>query len=193
MTKNREAIIESIATHLRTAVEMGSEVDPYYTPEMVLAAQEIIDLRKTFLTRAGEPDILGKSYAYRQAFGDTMTRAGLAGVDRNRVGSSLRYHIGNLLRESMTPEEVADLGLVKSSPRETSKKSFERRSKMWRGLNEESPGPVTDPVDAVEALLAMSSMLGRISVDWASASLQQRQVAELAAKSIAEAAQTVAG
>ena len=157
------------------------------------AGRKIIELRKTFLTRGGEPDILGTSYAYRQTFGDMLTEAGITGADRTRVSSSLRYHIGNFLRQSLSPEEVADLGLVKSSPRETAKKSYDRRAALWRGLNNQDTTPITDPVDLVELLLAVSAMLSRANVDWTAASPQQRQIAEMAARTIADDARRVAG
>ena len=192
MDKNREDLIDQIAEHLRTAVKMGSPVDPYYTPEMLRAAETILELRRTFLTRSGEPDILGTSYAYRQAFGEAMTRAGLQGHDRTRAGSSMRYHIGNLLRERLSPEEIKELGLVKASPRETSSKAHAHKSRLWNSVNDPETEPITDPKDAVEALLGMSALLGLIRVDWAQASPQQRQIAEMAAKSIADSVQGLA-
>lgn len=192
MNSTRQSLTSEIAEHLHAAIAQGSEVDPYYTPEMVAAAKKIIELRQTFLTRSGEPDILGSTYAYRRSFGDMMTEAGITGADRTRVSSSLRYHIGNVLRETLSPEEVADLGLVKSSPRETAKKSYDRRAALWRGWNDQDTSPITEPGDVVEMLLAVASMLGRVQVDWTAATPQQRQIAEMASRTIAEAAPTVA-
>lgn len=67
-----------------------------------------VALRKQY----GDPT--GKSYEYRQLMAQIYRDAGI----EQDVQGSIRYHIGNLIRRTMTPRELEREGLLATSPLE---------------------------------------------------------------------------
>lgn len=83
-------------------------------------AEAVVDMRATFTDKHGEPDWAGRSYDYRMAVREAFHTAGLTPQhpQRERAMSLLRYHIGNVVRERLPEEEVANVGLLVAGPKE---------------------------------------------------------------------------
>lgn len=74
------------------------------------AAEMQVELRQYF-DRNGETDWLGKSYAYRQLMTETYGLAGILPSERKKLGDAVRYHVINVLRERLSPDELQALEL----------------------------------------------------------------------------------
>lgn len=81
------------------------------------AAEKMVELRSHFTNAKGEPDWQGRTWDYRQLVSDIYNGAGLEAEANSRVKTSLRYYIGQVLRERLTKDELRDAGLLKDSPR----------------------------------------------------------------------------
>jgi hypothetical protein len=184
----RDTLMDEVADNIRKAADKVDAVGRYDNAHINAAVKGLFDLRQTFTTRSGEPDYLGQSYPYRQAFGEILARAGLTGEARSRMGSSLRYHMGNHIREVLDDETRERLGLVKLSPRETSTQAHAKKARLWRNMGETGIEPITNPEEGVEALLGLANLLEQLSVDWSKATPQQQQVAKLATRRVRELA-----
>lgn len=122
-------------------------------------AGRVVDLRLRFETHDGQPDWLGTSGGYRAAIGGLYDEAG---VDKKSVGSSLRYHIGAVLRERMPPEAVAEAGLM-PNPDEVRRQRRRANSALLRAVTGRISGDAVEAlggiVAATEALRAVPSEL----------------------------------
>lgn len=63
-------------------------------------------------------DMLGKRHDYRQVVAGMYRDAGIPPDSAARVQGSVRWHVGNLLRKTLTPRELRKLGLLETSPLE---------------------------------------------------------------------------
>lgn len=66
----------------------------------------------------GKPDYAGKSSEYRAVAARIYEEAGVPADSAGTIQASVRYHIGNVLREIHTEKELAEAGLQSASPRE---------------------------------------------------------------------------
>ena len=106
----------------------------------------LVDLREHFLTDTGEPDWKGATHAYKAAVGETYRRAGFREI--GTISSSVRYHIGNVLRDRLTTEQLDDVGLKHDTPRTRSVGKPDRNRALLAALRPGSPGSEA-PVDPV--------------------------------------------
>lgn len=72
----------------------------------------LVTLRGQYLNSDGGPDWLGSSAEYREALGALYGAAGVQAAERSSLGSTLRYHVREVLRERLPAAEVEALGLV---------------------------------------------------------------------------------
>src|SRR4051794_5569154 len=144
-----------LRTYLRTE-------DPLERTQLLKQfAELIVDLREHFLTDTGEPDWRGSTYAYKIAIGDLYRRAGFQ--DIGTISAAVRYHVGNVLRERLTPEQLEDLGLRSSTPRARSVEKRERNKALMAALR---PGyGHGGPVEPVRGLLGAATLLARIDAE----------------------------
>lgn len=117
----QKAAISSISRSL-------SASDNVRTDLLREAARYFIDARQHFFTREGEPDWLGRTYAYRTWVREVMSAAHVPGDEVSSLQAAIRYHSGNVLRDRLDAEQIDDLGLRKESPRERSVEKRERSS-----------------------------------------------------------------
>lgn len=126
-------------------------------------ASTFVAAREHFYTRDGAPDWLGATHAYRQWTREAYDRAGTPEAELSRLQASVRYHVGNIMREKLDPDEVADLGLREASPRE---RAVEKRERTSETLNLFGGGyPITEPGEALTALSVLEVTLRRIMPD----------------------------
>lgn len=133
----------------------------------------LVDLREHFLTELGEPDWAGATYAYKRAVGEIYRSAGF--TDISNISATVRYHIGNVLRERLSDDELEDAGLRLDTPRARSQAKRERTSAILAALR-----PITDAdgveVDPIRALVGAASLLSRVQGEaLAAASPAQRE------------------
>lgn len=81
-------------------------------------ATTLVDARSYFITADGSPDMKGRTWAYRQFVNDLYLEAGLSKEERLPIQAAVRYHVGEVVRGRLSPEELEDLGLQERSPKE---------------------------------------------------------------------------
>lgn len=88
------------------------------TDDLRRLAPIIVDLRGAFRLGDGRADWSGRSPEYRQAMADLYTRARVPEDQLDTVQAALRYHVGNLIRERASAEELEAVGMTPTSPKE---------------------------------------------------------------------------
>lgn len=116
-------------------------------------ARLFIDARAHFFTREGEPDWLGRTYAYRTWVREVMSAAHVPAEDVTSLQAAIRYHSGNLLRDRLDEDLLEDLGLRKKSPRE---RSVEKRERTSGTLNIFSGGAELATVEEITQLCTLA-------------------------------------
>lgn len=121
----------------------------------------LVEARQYFTDSDGFPDWRGRSYPYRQWVGGVYGDAGVPPEDRARVSASLRYHIGNALREALDPETLESLGLSADSPLARAKVQRGERADLLRSVTGSTTG--LESVDALRAIASARGLLLRVS------------------------------
>lgn len=159
------------------------------TVDLKIVASRFIDAREHFYTREGEPDWLGRTYAYRRWVREVMSDAHVPGDDLSTVQAAVRYHSGNILRERLDAATLADLGLRSESPRE---RSIEKRERYSETLSLFAGGARIESAEEIQAAVAMmDAALRRISL--ASLAPKERRAAAGALRTLCKHAEEVAG
>lgn len=81
-------------------------------------AKVVVVLRQRYRTPEGDIDWAGRSWDYRQTVGQMYEKAGIPPDSQSNIQASLRYHVGNLLREVAPAPQLEAVGLKTSSPKE---------------------------------------------------------------------------
>lgn len=154
-------------------------------------AKNFIDARAHFFTREGEPDWLGRTFAYRTWVREVMTSAHVPGEQVTSIQAAIRYHAGNLLRDRLNEEELDNLGLRKSSPRE---RSIEKRERTSGTLSLFEGGAELNTVDEILQLCNLTQRaLARVNAaSLASLPAKDRKAAREALRRVAERAEELA-
>jgi len=123
------------------------------TPGLLRQVADLfVDLRQLFITPSGEPDWTGSTKAYKMAVRGIFSDAGYQGQRRATVQASIRYHVNNVLRERLTPEELDYLGLHRESARQRHSVQRTTQAEMFaamRPTSEPVPDRVVDPMWAL--------------------------------------------
>ncbi|UIW13280.1 hypothetical protein SEA_CREWMATE_28 [Arthrobacter phage Crewmate] len=151
----QKAATESIHSSLSAA-------DTERTDRLRDAARFFIDARAHFFTREGEPDWRGRTYAYRTWVREVMSSAHVPGDEVTSLQAAIRYHSGNLLRDRLDEDAIADLGLRKESPRERSVEKRERTSETLNLFG--AGGEISDVADIVLLCTLAERALARVNV-----------------------------
>lgn len=78
----------------------------------------IVELRARSALDDGRPDWGGRSPGYRERMADLYRRAGVPKERLDTIQAAMRYHIGNLIRERASREELLAVGLTTTAPRD---------------------------------------------------------------------------
>lgn len=116
MTVKQTAQIVAAASELLRAAVRGDSSER--TAKYRQVADLLIDLRALHTAPDGSPDWAGRSFDYRAAVRDIYSLAGLSSDSSDPHKAALRYHIGNALRERLTPDQLEEAGLTKANPRD---------------------------------------------------------------------------
>lgn len=145
---------------LRAYIDAGG--DRERTPQILRdLAAVLVDMREHFVTDSGEPDWTGRSYGYRQAVQDLYADASVPPDERNRIQSSVRYHVGAVLRERLDDETLESLGIQADSPMERSRAQRAKRSAQLQAIRGGGPDALGH-IDALRALEGASALLARV-------------------------------
>jgi hypothetical protein len=162
----QKAAIESIHESLSAA-------DTERTELLRDTARLFIDARAHFFTREGEPDWKGRTYAYRTWVREIMSAAHVPGEEITSLQAAIRYHSGNLLRDRLGDDAIADLGLRKESPRERSVEKRERTSETLNLFG--AGGEISSPAEIALLCTLSERALARVNV--AALSAEEREEA----------------
>lgn len=88
-------------------------------------APVIVELRSRYTLEDGRPDWGGRSPEYRAQMASLYNRAGVPKDQLDTVQAAMRYHIGNLLRERASSDELLSVGLTATAPRQRNSASRE--------------------------------------------------------------------
>ncbi|QOP65085.1 hypothetical protein PQE12_gp25 [Arthrobacter phage Adumb2043] len=190
---NKTATLPEIQSAATEAIETSlTASDTERTALLREAAQLFIDAREHFYTKEGEPDWLGRTHAYRLWVREVMSGAHVPGDDVTSLQAAIRYHSGNMLRERLDDDTLADLGLKKSSPRE---RSIEKRERTSSTLNLFGGGAeIADPEDIIRACALIEAALKRVNAATvAKLPTKERREARAALLQVAKRAEELAG
>jgi hypothetical protein len=127
-------------------------------------AAVLIELRSCFTDPSGGTDWRGRTNEYRQAAARIYAAGKLSPEDLHRLQSAVRYHVGNLLRERLTPEELEHLGL---DPTDYRQRMIDRRAEAQAAatalLGEQGDGSDSTPDQAERLLTAAIILIERVA------------------------------
>lgn len=126
----------SLGSNLETLQLQGSELARQWdeleeskTEILRKLAIVVVEVRKHFHDpETGQPDWRGKTFDYRQFMSVLYARSAIPPASVSGVQSSLRYHVGNRLREVVAPEELLAAGLLADGPKERMGKNEQERT-----------------------------------------------------------------
>jgi hypothetical protein len=85
--------------------------------------------------RRKHDDMLGKSHDYRQEVAGMYRSANIPPDSADRIQKAVRWHVGNLLRQTLTPRELKRLELLPTSPLERLQDSRATNAAIIRAAN----------------------------------------------------------
>lgn len=104
------------------------------------AARVVVEARENhFLASTGIPDYAGRSYAWRQWYGNILSEVTQDHDVKAKLTARMRFHVGNVLRETLTDEQLQDAGLKKIAPKQRSNEDYYRRSGLYRLMQSNKP------------------------------------------------------
>lgn len=98
---------------------LWADDEPHRPHHLKMFCAAIVDLRQRFaVTRDGhvDPDWRGTTWEYRDSVTEAFHRSGITKENQRRLQNNARYHVGNLVRERATPEELERSGLKLDGP-----------------------------------------------------------------------------
>lgn len=123
--------LEQLRTEI---VDSFKKLQPRESP--LPLARLIVEARRDhFITPRGGPDLQGRSFAWRNWYGDILREAFPDENERLKMGSRLRYGIGVALREMIPTDELKEAGLMETSPRERTANNNKERASAYNLLN----------------------------------------------------------
>ncbi|QZN86599.1 hypothetical protein [Cellulomonas sp. C5510] len=156
--RSLDAIRDDAVGALRALVHPDADAD--LTRLRRRAASALVEARGHFVTRNGTLDWSGRSHAYHAFVGDLFSEANIPRELTPTIQASLRYHTGNLVRESVAEDDLAVAGFHRTAtPRERSAERRRRRSETVALV--ESGGPLSGD-DVLRALTLAQSVLTRL-------------------------------
>lgn len=142
-------LIEEGATTLREAHEHNVALTAAYKT----LAGIIVDLRKRFQnSKDTGPDWKGQTQAYRDTVAKMYKQSGVPEDSVSNMQAAIRYHIGNVLRERLTADELTEAGLSVEGPLDRS------RTNNRRSQEAASSGGIDDPEWFEDTITSLKSV-----------------------------------
>jgi hypothetical protein len=123
-------------------------------------AATLVDAREHFLDSEGHQDWNGKTYPYRRWVRDVFDESDVDREESKRIQAAIRYHVGSVLRERLSPEQLEDAGLIPQTPRERSTERRQTRTAVLNALNARDVAG-----GSLMALTALNAIVQRIDAE----------------------------
>jgi hypothetical protein len=124
-------------------------------------------MRSHFTNGEGLVDWQGRTFAYREAVSETYRLGHYTKDEQSRVAGTIRYHIGNALRDRLSEDELAEAGLLPVSPKQRGEARRGRDSALlnaYRRGTEGNDDPATS-LEPLRAIAAACALLIRVNPD----------------------------
>lgn len=154
----REELVGSLRRLKTTPIEER-------TPALREIAARVAESRSFFQTKdTGDPDWFGRTNAYRVWIRTVYDDAGFQRDEARSVQSSLRYHVGQAVRELADAEALEEAGIMPETPKERARE-YQRTVRAVQ--NEIGSGLLS--------LSAVYVVLRRINAEAMAAELEERE------------------
>lgn len=157
--------------------EYAAAPDEQRTPVLRRLAELMVESRTHYARPDGSTDWKGRSHPYRVFVREIYDEAGVDRDDAPSIQAATRYHIGEVLRETLSDDDLEEYGLQAHTPRERAADRRANRTALLHALTaRELRG------GALLALVAANSVLSQVDLE---------QLAELDPDDAAVAAQAL--
>lgn len=163
MRKSKVSLDDLRAAAVEALIQYQRADEAERTPLLKAAAEAFVAARERFFTKEGEPDWLGRTFAYRRWVREAFSLANVPADEITRIQGAIRWHYGAALRAHLTPEQIEDLGLRDATPAE---RSVEKRARHSEVLSIFAAGPELDDFETIASALHLTELaLRRVSTD----------------------------
>jgi hypothetical protein len=163
MRKSKVSLDDLRAAAVEALIQYQRADEAERTPLLKAAAEAFVAARERFFTKEGDPDWLGRTFAYRRWVREAFSLANVPADETTRIQGAIRWHYGAALRAHLTPEQIEDLGLRDATPAE---RSVEKRARQSEVLSIFAAGPELDDLDSIASALHLTELaLRRVSTD----------------------------
>jgi hypothetical protein len=100
--------------------------------------------------RRKHDDMLGKSHDYRQEVAEMYRAANIPPDSADRIQKAVRWHVGNLLRKTLTPRELKSLELLPTSPLERLQDSRATNAAIIKAAGVSSAVSASTPINVTK-------------------------------------------
>lgn len=115
--RTNEQILKDLTEEGVNLLKQAHDLHTSLTATYRRFAEVVVDLRKRFPNTAGNgPDWKGTTQAYRDHIAAIYKASGVPEDSVSSMQAAIRYHIGNVLRERLTEDELAEAGLAAQGP-----------------------------------------------------------------------------
>lgn len=154
MTRSQQQVSQDIVRLLVALHAVGEDRERHTILTRDLA-EAAVALREHYLTPEGRPDWTGRTWAYRNAMRQLYGEAGYDAAARAVTQAATRYHVGNIVRRYLSPEEIAEVGLRPETPQERQVAHRAKVSAMLAGRGQDGFPPrrarYPDPLRSLRA------------------------------------------
>lgn len=187
MTRTQRQLTDEALRLLRRLRALGPDDRERRTVALRDLAEVMVDMREHFVTPEGDPDWSGRTFAYRELARELYAEAGFPHDQAQAVQAAVRYHVGNIVRQRLSVDELADHGLRDVGPKQRARLSRDAQSALMRSFRQSA-----DP-DVVRNVAAALHLLDRVAADRVAALTDgDREVVRALATAAAERARAVA-
>lgn len=158
-TRSRQSLAQELVRSLRSLRQLEPR-DPERTETLRQVAELSVDLREHFLTPQGEPDWAARTWEYRNFITDRYTDAGYSKDEARNTQAAVRYHVSKYVREKLTPDQVADLGLRSESSVDRSREQRDARRALLNAARHSVAAPAgKETPESADVLRALAGAL----------------------------------
>ncbi|WP_328967948.1 hypothetical protein [Streptomyces sp. NBC_00239] len=114
-------------------------------------AAVLVCIRERCLTEDGRPDWTGRTNEYRVEAGRVYAEAGIPRDSADSIQAAVRYHVGKIIREYVSAEELSDYGLKALSPMDSHREYARTQSALALAARIEADAAPTTVTASVPA------------------------------------------
>lgn len=145
--------ITTLQAHGTDLLRSYTEADAKRTQILRDLAKCVVGIRAQTMTGDGKtPDWAGQSQAYRDVIRAMYDDAGIPVDSASNVQAALRYHIGEVLREVVSPGALTKAGLATKGPKDRARTRNGEQA-TTAALSPSTAEAPTDPEEAMRAAI----------------------------------------